>query len=64
MNACASCHAERDCVQCHGALGIGAGVSPHPPGFAASCLGALSGNARACRTCHGDLEALRMRCGG
>lgn len=62
MNACASCHAERDCVVCHGDLGIGAGVSPHPPGFAASCRGALERNARACRTCHGDVDALRSRC--
>jgi len=62
MNACASCHAERDCVTCHGALGIGAGVSPHPPGFANRCAAALSSNARACVTCHGDVEALRRRC--
>ena len=64
MNACASCHAERDCVTCHGALGIGAGVSPHPPGFAASCIDHLANNTRACATCHGDLGALRRRCGG
>lgn len=64
MNACVSCHAERDCVQCHGGLGIGAGVSPHPPGFAATCGAALARNARACQTCHGDVEALRSRCGG
>ena len=62
MNTCASCHAEQDCVACHGALGIGAGVSPHPPGFDMSCGRALEQNDRACRTCHGDLEALRRRC--
>ena len=62
MNACASCHAESDCVQCHGALGIGAGVSPHPPGFASRCRAALDRNARACVTCHGDIAALRGRC--
>jgi hypothetical protein len=62
MNACASCHAEDDCVTCHGALGIGAGLSPHPPGFAAGCSALLDSNARACRTCHGDVEALRARC--
>jgi hypothetical protein len=62
MNACVSCHAEQDCVACHGALGIGAGLSPHPPGFAAQCAAALDTNARACRTCHGDLDALRSRC--
>lgn len=62
MNACASCHAEDDCVACHGALGIGAGVSPHPPGFEDGCARLLEQNARACRTCHGDVDALRMRC--
>ncbi|MCB9591258.1 MAG: cytochrome c family protein [Sandaracinaceae bacterium] len=62
MSTCASCHAERDCVTCHGALGIGAGTSPHPPGFAAACGAAIDTNARACVTCHGDLDALRARC--
>jgi hypothetical protein len=62
MNACVSCHTERDCVGCHGALGIGAGVSPHPPGFAATCRRHLETNARACETCHGDASALRRRC--
>ncbi|MGE0785886.1 MAG: cytochrome c3 family protein [Sandaracinaceae bacterium] len=62
MNACASCHAERDCVVCHGSLGIGAGVSPHPPGFAMGCRDALERNARACVTCHGDASALATRC--
>lgn len=62
MQSCASCHAEDDCVQCHGARGIGAGFSPHPPGFASTCRAALETNARACVTCHGDLEDLRARC--
>ncbi len=62
MSTCASCHAEQDCVACHGALGIGAGLSPHPPGFAMQCRAALESNARACRTCHGDVDALRGRC--
>lgn len=62
MSQCASCHAERDCVQCHGAAGIGVGISPHPPGFASRCGEALARNDRACRTCHGDVAALRRRC--
>jgi hypothetical protein len=62
MTTCTSCHVERDCVQCHGALGIGAGLSPHPPGFASRCRSALDHNARACGMCHGDVEALRARC--
>lgn len=64
MTSCASCHAEDDCVICHGAPGIGSGVSPHPPGFERTCRSALSTNARACTTCHGDVEELAARCGG
>lgn len=65
MSSCASCHAEDDCTTCHAAPGIGAGISPHPPGFGAACGTALSTNARACITCHGDdLEGLAARCGG
>lgn len=64
MTSCASCHAEDDCVTCHGAPGIGAGVSPHPAGFVLHCRSALETNARACVTCHGDVEELAARCGG
>ncbi len=63
MTNCASCHAERDCTACHGAVGIGAGLSPHPPGFRAHCHRYWEQNARACETCHreGDpsLDACR-----
>ncbi len=62
LTACVSCHAERDCVSCHGALGVGGGVSPHPAGFAARCASLLAANSRACVTCHGDLGALEARC--
>jgi hypothetical protein len=62
LDSCASCHGEQDCVECHGARGFGGGLSPHPPGFATRCATALAINGRACATCHGDLEALRMRC--
>jgi Cytochrome c7 and related cytochrome c len=63
LQSCASCHAEDDCVACHGSRGVaGAGLSPHPPGFARSCRSALESNARACVTCHGDIEDLRARC--
>ena len=34
LNACVSCHTERDCVVCHGALGVGGGFNPHKNGFA------------------------------
>jgi hypothetical protein len=62
MNTCTSCHAEQDCVRCHGELGIGSGISPHPPGFANNCGGLIERNPRACRSCHGDLAALKRRC--
>ena len=62
LNACVSCHAERDCVSCHGALGIGGGVSPHPAGFASRCASLLAANSRACVTCHGDVGELEARC--
>lgn len=62
MSACVSCHVENDCVRCHGAAGIGTGLSPHGPGFRARCGDILRRNARACGTCHGDLEALAGRC--
>jgi hypothetical protein len=52
MTTCATCHAEQDCVACHGGVGIGAGLSPHPPGFRAVCRRFMEQNARACRTCH------------
>lgn len=61
LDSCTSCHVERDCVVCHGATGVGGGVSPHPPGFPGACT-ALRSNPRACTTCHGDLRALRARC--
>lgn len=63
LQTCVSCHAEEDCVVCHGSGSIGGGgASPHPPGFAASCRSALETNAHACVTCHGDVDALRARC--
>lgn len=63
MQSCVSCHAEQDCVVCHGSTTIGGGgASPHPPGFAGQCGSALETNAHACITCHGDLDALRARC--
>lgn len=63
MQSCVSCHAEDDCVACHGAGAVGGGgVSPHPPGFASSCATVLSASPAACVRCHGDAESLRARC--
>jgi hypothetical protein len=67
LNACVSCHMERDCVACHataamGGIGSGLpsgdpgafrrGVDPHPPGFISRCGRALRQNPRPCLTCH------------
>lgn len=63
LSTCVSCHAERDCIGCHGARGVGAGLSPHPPGFREQCGARLANNPRACLLCHGgNAEALRSRC--
>jgi len=60
LESCASCHAERDCIVCHGATGIGSGgLSPHPRAYHAICADALRANARACASCHGDPSSLR-----
>lgn len=65
MQSCIGCHAESDCVVCHGDARVGgAGLSPHPPGFTARCGSMLDENASACVTCHGsDLTRLRAACG-
>jgi hypothetical protein len=36
LTTCASCHRQRDCMQCHSTLGWG--VNPHGPGFDAARL--------------------------
>ncbi len=79
LNACVSCHTERDCVSCHSArgasgLGIdgmaggqgrraGAAGGPHPPGFRARCGAALRKNARPCLTCHLPTDPNLAECG-
>jgi hypothetical protein len=54
LNACVSCHSERDCVACHATKGVagGGGVSPHPVGFRDRCSLALRRNPRPCLVCH------------
>jgi hypothetical protein len=59
LRACTGCHAEGDCIRCHGAPGIGQGVSPHGRGFGRRCALMKRRNPRPCRKCHpeADLEA-------
>ena len=54
LNACVSCHTERDCATCHATKGVsgGQGVNPHPVGFSAGCGAALQRNPRPCLVCH------------
>jgi hypothetical protein len=54
LNACVSCHSERDCATCHATKGIsgGGGVNPHPAGFRDRCGLALRRNPRPCLVCH------------
>ncbi len=57
LQACVSCHAESDCVSCHGAFGIGAGSTGMPPlhgaRFAgADCRAQKRRNPRPCLQCH------------
>jgi predicted CXXCH cytochrome family protein len=48
LDACASCHRQNDCVQCHSAAG-GWGVNPHGPGFTGR---GATRSAASCRLCH------------
>jgi predicted CXXCH cytochrome family protein len=48
LEACASCHRQGDCVQCHAASG-GWGVNPHGAGFTGS---GASRSSAGCRLCH------------
>ena len=49
LEQCASCHEQRDCLQCHSQLGAFK-VSPHGPGFDAEQ--AQARNPLICRACH------------
>jgi hypothetical protein len=77
LNACVSCHQERDCALCHatrnvggrgpniggGPAGTGQGINPHPAGFLGRCRQALRQNARPCLVCHtpNDQDLLKCR---
>ncbi|MBL8610377.1 MAG: cytochrome c3 family protein [Myxococcales bacterium] len=52
LNACVSCHVERDCLVCHGGRGVGGGFNPHGTGFASSCKTQYKRNPRPCLVCH------------
>jgi hypothetical protein len=50
LASCVSCHAERDCLTCHSALG-GRRFNPHGPGFDADRM--RRHNSQVCTVCHG-----------
>ncbi len=50
LETCVSCHAERDCLTCHSALG-GRRFNPHGPGFDPNRL--IKKNPQMCTACHG-----------
>jgi hypothetical protein len=53
INACVSCHVERDCVVCHGTQGVGGtGANPHGPSFVGKCSNMYKKNPRPCFVCH------------
>lgn len=62
LNQCVSCHTERDCVVCHGALGVGGGFDPHQNGFVAGCATQLRRNPRPCLVCHEPTDRDLTRC--
>jgi hypothetical protein len=71
LNACVSCHTERDCVSCHATAAVGGYGSgsnpgrhtdPHPPGFITRCGRALRQNARPCLVCHDPSDPVFASC--
>ncbi len=50
LESCTACHAERDCLTCHSAIG-GRRFNPHGPGFDAARL--RRKNPQMCTVCHG-----------
>jgi hypothetical protein len=64
LNACVSCHTERDCTTCHASRGVagGAGVNPHPVGFERGCRNAMNKNPRPCLVCHESSDANLKAC--
>jgi hypothetical protein len=52
LESCVSCHVERNCTACHGAVGRGFGFNPHGPGFDPVRL--RKRNPEMCIACHGQ----------
>ena len=60
LNACVSCHTERDCAVCHASSGRGGlNVNPHPPAFNGDCKRQFARNGRPCLVCH-DIQSAEL----
>jgi hypothetical protein len=62
LNACVSCHIERDCVVCHGGQGIGGGFNPHRDFSDSRCQAEFRRNPRPCLVCHEPGDGNLVRC--
>jgi len=62
LNACVSCHTDRDCVTCHGGAGVGAGFDPHKTGFLGGCANQFRRNPRPCLVCHEPGDGVLGQC--
>ncbi|MEZ4221677.1 MAG: cytochrome c3 family protein [Polyangiaceae bacterium] len=72
LNACVSCHVERECATCHATARVGGrgagsgfggqGANPHPMNFRDRCRGALKRNARPCLVCHDPADPQLQEC--
>jgi hypothetical protein len=78
LNACVSCHTERDCAICHATGKVGGrgqfdelfrdgsnhgqGANPHSRAFRDRCGAALRANARPCLVCHDPADPLLGAC--
>ena len=62
LNACVSCHTERDCVTCHGGAGVGGGFNPHRANFLAGCSTQFHRNPRPCLVCHEPTDGVLTQC--
>lgn len=64
LNACVSCHTERDCATCHASKGVrgGGGINPHPVGFGTKCSTAFARNPRPCLVCHSASDPTLAPC--
>ncbi len=63
LNACVSCHTERDCAICHASTRRGGlSVNPHGGGFQRDCASQLRRNARPCLVCHELTSPELMSC--